>query len=316
MSFVEYLLTLLGFLPWWVALPPVIIVGVFLIINWKGWWKKFGFQFNKFNKKQSTIFLIMFIFISIASDIPMLIELNTLVKRNDYLEDILSRVPVQGETIGGDMDIVPVSTEDVVDCKKWDICSDFKSDSNLENKYYRHTEENPQKIILEGGPFPNPPLYLEQEVKPFYSFKLDVQPLDADAANILVESRDMFQLFIGDNDYRSFAFLAWNQRESKWERKADSKIYLGRDLGLADMEPKTQLNVNINSKKKGNNAEILFEIRYKTVDNENKTASFTRTVIIPAVDADKFLTQVGTGLFRSKGNIPQARFMFMALKEN
>lgn len=315
MPFVEYLLTLLGFLPWWMALPPIVFIGILFVINWRGWWKKLGFQFSKLNKKQFTVSSITIILISIASVIPVLMEMTTLTKRNRHLENILGGV-VQGTIADEDIDTIPISTEDTIDCKKWDICSDFKSDNNLENKYYRHTEEDSQRIILESGPFTNPPLYLEKEVKPFYFFKLDVQPLDADAANILIESRDMFQLFIGDNDYRSLAFLTWNQRQSKWERTADSKIYLGRDLELADMEPKTQLSVSINSKKKGNNAEILFEIRYKTVDNENKTARFTKTVIIPAVDADKLLTQVGTGLFRSKGNIPQARFMFMALKEN
>lgn len=315
MSLVGYLLTLLGFLPKWMALPPVIFIGMLFIINWRGWWKKLGFQFGKLNKRQLTVSSVVIILISIVSMIPGLIEKVKLAERNSELEKTLSEV-IQGAAVGEDIDTIVTQEVSTVDCKKWDICADFKNDSNLENKYYRHTDEDPQKMILEGSPFTNPPLYLKQEVRPFYSFKLNVQPLDAEAANILVENRDMFQLFIGDNDYRSIAFLTWNKIESKWERKNNSKIYLGRDLDLADIEPKTQLEITINSRKKGNNAEVEFKIKYKTVNDDVKIASFTKSVHIPAADTEMFLTKVGTGLFRSKGDIPQAKFTFMALKEN
>lgn len=204
-------------------------------------------------------------------------------------------------------------TDIPTDCGSWDFCSDFKNDQGLENEYYRHVAGEPQKIILEGGPFANPPLYLTRNFSPFFKLKLDVQPLDLTAANIIIEAKELFQIFIGDNDYRSFAFLYWNQIAGEWERKkGDSKIYLpnGRDI-----DPRTQLSIEIDSRKKNGNAEINFVIFYKNTKGENDKYSFKKDVKIPSSKQGDFLTKIGVALYRVNANIPQAKFSFLGVDQ-
>jgi hypothetical protein len=204
-------------------------------------------------------------------------------------------------------------TDAPLNCGVWNSCSYFKNDNNLENQYYRHVEGEPQKIILEGGPFSSPPLYLSKSFSPFFKLKLDVQPLDLNASNIILEAKEMFQVFIGDNDYRSFAFLYWNPLTGNWERKKDdSKMYI---LNGRDIDPRTQFSVEIDTWNNNGNAEVNFLITYKNIKGNTDKYSFNKVVKIPSFKPEDFLTKIGVALYRVNGNIPQAKFFFLGVNQ-
>ena len=313
MNLVDLFFSFLGFLPWYVGLPPLIVIAVLWIINHFHFWTRLKLTERPFNKKQLSLLSVLILLVSILSSIPALFYSyqKDIVQRRriSELENALSRF-AKGEATQE----ITSGIIEKLDCQDWDYCTNFRTDLGLNNKYYRHTGEDPQKLILEGGPFANPPLYFEKEIAPFYKFQLDVQPLNEEAANILIESSEIFQLFIGDNDYRSLAFLHWDQKESKWARGSDAKIYLERDLTVPDIEPKTQLSVRVETKSKGNKAEVEFIIIYKSIKGEKETAKFSRIVDLPAAEPEKFSTKVGTGMYRAGGNIPQAKFYFMGVR--
>jgi len=315
----EFLLNLFLTLPPKLILPSIIVFGLILILNESKILIKLGFVTQKINNKT---LILLFLLIVVPSLITSLILNASNLKRESLyknkiaeLENILPNY-VKGVNTDSETQLNEQQSSEInnTNCDGWIYCTDFKNDIGLDNKYYKHTSDDPQKLILEGGPFPNPPLYFKDEVSPFYSFKLDVLPLNSEAANILVESKEMFQLFIGDNDYRSLAFLPWDKNESEFVRNKDTKIFLERDLKTPDVEPKTQLSLTITTSKKGNNAEAKFELTYKSVNGKTEIVTFTKVLNIPAADPNKFLTKVGTGMYRSKGNIPQAKFYLMRLK--
>jgi len=322
MEIIGYFSNLVLLLPWYVTLPPLFIFGVFLILDKLNILVKKGLVKKKLSQRQllATFFLILLVSLAISfiSLLPKTIKFNKkeekLNKRISELEIILSKC-IQGVSVKELPNEEEQQEVATIDCEGWDSCTDFRSDFRLDNKYYTHTNEDPQKLILEGGPFPNPPLYFDKDCSPFYSFRLEVVPLNTDAANIIIESKGMFQLFIGDSDYRSLGFLKWNQRDSTWTREVDSKIYFGGDLDSPDMEPKTQFSINVETKKKGDSVEAEFKLTYKSVEGEKKVVTFIKEINLPAAEPEKILTRVGTGMYRSKGIIPQAKFYFMGLRE-
>lgn len=314
MKLIDFIISAFGFLPWYISLLPFILITTLWLLNPLKLWVHLRLAEKPFSKKQLTLLSSLILLISLISALPVIWRSKQnetgLKQRISELEKTLSLV-VKGEAVEK---TILETLDKSPDCLNWSQCSDFKNDTGLDNKYYRHTNEDPQKLILEGGPFANPPLYLEHEISPFYEFKLEVQPLDSDAANIFIESREMFQVFIGDNDYRSIAFLAWDQINNRWSRPENAKIYFGRDLNRKDLQPKTIFSIEVKTRKKGSDAEASFSLNYKSVDGKTETAKFSRIVNIPAAEPEKFRTKIGTGMFRPKGNIPQAKFYFMGVK--
>jgi len=292
-----FLISLFTFLPWYISLIPIIFIATLWTLNLLHFFTWIRLTEKPLNKTQLVMLSIFVMVISISTAVPIWVRSNrneeVSRKRIMELESALSRVS-KGETT----EEPAADTSKTLECNEWNYCTDFRTDFGLDNRYYRHTSEDPQKLILEGGPFANPPLYFEKEVSPFYKFQLDVQPLNEDAGNIFVESREEFQLFIGDNDYRSLAFLHWDREQNKWVRGEDAKIYLERDLRVSDIEPKTQFSIVVETKKKGNEAIIEFTITYKSIKGGKEIARFSRTVDLPAAEPEKFLTKVGTGMYR------------------
>lgn len=312
----DFLISLFTFLPWYISLIPIIFIATLWMLNSFHFFTSIRLTEKSLNKAQLIVLSLFVMVISVSTAVPTWVHSNrnteTFRKRIAELENALSRVSKGDVTEESTTD---VDVSNLLECNEWDYCTDFRTDLGLDNRYYRHTNEDPQKLILEGGPFANPPLYFEKEASSFYKFQLDIQPLNKDAGNIFIESKDMFQLFIGDNDYRSLAFLHWDRKENKWARGEDAKIYLERDLKVSDIEPKTQLSIAVETKKKGNEATIEFTITYKSIKGKKEIVRFNRTIELPAAEPEKFLTKVGTGMYRVRGNIPQAKFYFMGIKE-
>lgn len=261
-------------------------------------------KFSKFNRFQLFIVSVLIVFTSVFA---VHLYFAALAKGASTGPPSLNSNTPKNEDTNKTGESIPIN------CGSWDYCTDFRTDQSLENKYYRHVSEDPQKIILEGGPFANPPLYLNKDFSPLFKAKLDVQPLELNSGNVIIEAREMFQIFIGDNDYRSFAFLYWNPTEGSWERRKDSKEYLpsGKDI-----LPRTQFTIEIETRKKGNQAEVSFSINYKNMKGENDKTSFKRIVNIPSSRPEDFLTKIGVALYRVKANIPQAKFFFLGIKQN
>lgn len=210
------------------------------------------------------------------------------------------------------------SAQDKIDCKSWDYCTDFKSDADLNNinHYYQHSSNDPQILTLQDAPFANPPLYFDTEIKPFYYLQLDVQPLNSKAANIIIESKGLYQLFIGDNDYRSLALLTWDNNKNLWIRTPNSKIYLMKDLHVPDIQPKTQFTVKINVVKDRNNALLNIDLNYRSIKDGSPThATFSKKIFVPAIDPEQYLTKVGVEMYRSEDSVPQGKFYFMGLRQ-
>lgn len=311
-------------LPKHMAAPLGIIFFILGVLNFFG---KFAFKLeikrNRLSRKQFLIFPLCFLALFTLAIIPTLFRLNDQYKQEVELKKTISQLNqrlreyTQGakiEVSEEELTLSPVIKNDL--CKEWDYCTDFKEDTGLENRYYSHSKEDPQRLLLESNSYPGPPIYFENEMSPFYYFELNVLPLNNNAANIFVESRGMFQLFIGDSDYRSLAFLYWNQEESRWIRdKEESKIFFGRDLNLPDMRPKSQFIVSVETRKKNNDAEAIFSINYESVEGTKKIAKFKKDIDLPTPKPEDFLTKVGTGMYILKGAVSQAKFQFMGIRQ-
>lgn len=296
-----------------------------------GLFNKLGFSSADFNRNQIAIaFLILiacmigvsiltkFLYVDVI-DAENAKIISGLTQEKQKLKDILEKVAL-GASIKKELENLKTDVVAQTNCdSKWDYCSYFKDDSLLDNKdhYYQHTDNDKQILILGGdAPFNNPPLFFDQDINPFYTFELEVQPLNSQAADIIIESRSLFQLFIGDNDYRSLALLRWDNSINKYIREKDSKIYLGKDLNSSDIAPKTLLTIKVQMKKNNNNAELNVNLSYKDKKGNKSNAYFTKIIPVPADDPEKFLTRVGTGMYRPVGDLQQAKFYFMGLKKN
>ncbi|HUW24544.1 MAG TPA: hypothetical protein VMW04_02845 [Patescibacteria group bacterium] len=322
MSPIDYLVSLLLLLPRWVALPPIFIFLAILLLNFPDYLTRLGITKNRLTVKKLFIIFTAIIIIYFVGALPMLLSF-----RNTQ-EDLKSKVNGLNQDLSHcrlgtassnppQNNGEPPPQENLPLCQDWNQCTNFKNDFGLDNSYYVHTDDDPQVLILtNSGSWKTPPLYFEKECSPFYSFRLDVTPLNSEAANIIIESKEMFQLFIGDGDYRSLAFLKWDQKSSGWQREENSKIFLGRDLNLPDMESKTQFSVSIETRKKAGNAEVTVSITYKPAGGkkEKETATFRKEIGLAAAEPEKITTKVGIGMYHPDGNIPQAKFYFMGLR--
>ena|SRR3972149_1800968 len=150
MSWVDFALSLLGLSPWYAALPIIVVLGALWLFNPFGIWVRAKIIQKPFSKAQLTQLTVLVVLVSFITSIPILI-FNSKIQSDQKLkigelENLLSRF-TKGVSV-----INPEPTTgilvDNLDCQDWDYCTDFKSDLNLENKYYRHTEDDPQKLIL------------------------------------------------------------------------------------------------------------------------------------------------------------------------
>ncbi len=310
--------------PWHIAAPLVLIFSILGILNYLG---KFAFKLEikrrKLSQKQFLIFPSIFLILFAFAISPTLLRLHNQYNQEVELKKTITQLSLrlreyaQGANIEieeEELTLPPITKNDL--CKEWDYCTDFKDDTGLENKHYSHSKEDPQRLLLESNSYPGPPIYFENETSPFYYFELSVLPLNNDAANIFIESKGMFQLFIGDSDYRSLAFLRWNQEESRWIRdKEESKIFLGRDLNMPDMRPKSQFIISVETRKKNNDAEAIFSISYESVEGIKKNAKFKKDIDLPTPKPEDFLTKIGTGMYILKGAVSQAKFQFMGVRQ-
>lgn len=315
-------------LPKHIAIPLVLIFIILWLLNFFG---KFAFKLelkkNKLSERQFLVFPLWFLLLYVIGISFVLYhsynqeaELKgTIYQLRETTAQLNQRLReyAQGANIEiteEELALPPVTKNDL--CKEWDYCTDFKDDTGLENKYYSHSKEDPQRLLLESNSYPGPPIYFENETSPFYYFELNVLPLNNDAANIFIESKGMFQLFIGDSDYRSLAFLRWNQEESRWIRdKEESKIFLGRDLNMPDIRPKSQFIISVETRKKNNDAEAIFSIVYESIEGTKKNAKFKKDIDLPTPKPEDFLTKVGTGMYILKGAVSQAKFQFMGVRQ-